>query len=189
MNEYVKQLAALYQEMEKAYGQVATLLDFSCTDCQDNCCDSYFLHHTNIEWAYLWQGFNELPKVKQKEYRARAKEYMAMSEKALAKEERPSHMCPVNDDGRCGLYSHRLMICRLHGVPASMTSPNGQKHSFPGCFRCQELTQNIANVTTMDRTLFFQKMVGLEKAFVGKANIPRVKLTLAEMLIKGAPSL
>jgi len=30
-------LAELYAEMEQAYAQVATLLDFSCDQCPDNC--------------------------------------------------------------------------------------------------------------------------------------------------------
>jgi cell division protein YceG involved in septum cleavage len=45
---------------------------------------------------------------------------------ALAREERPQLMCPLNEEGRCSLYLHRLMICRMHGVPSSLTFPNGQ---------------------------------------------------------------
>ena len=38
-------LAKLYAEMEVAYDKIATLLEFSCRQCPDNCCDSYFQHH------------------------------------------------------------------------------------------------------------------------------------------------
>ena len=176
-------LTTLYAEMEAAYDKVATLLEFSCRDCPDNCCDSYFQHHTYIEWAYLRQGFAALPAERQEEYRRRAHEALRLYQEALAKGERPQVMCPVNDNGRCGLYQHRLLICRLHGVPASLTSPNGQQHQFPGCFRCQELTAGKSNVTTMDRTRFFKTMVSLEQAFLHGRALPKVRMTLAAMLV------
>ena len=176
-------LATLYAEMEAAYDQVATLLDFSCHGCPDNCCDSYFQHHTYIEWAFLKQGLQALPAERQADYQHRARAALDLYQKALAQGLRPQVMCPVNDNGRCGLYQHRLMICRLHGVPSSMTSPNGQQHQFPGCFRCQELTAGRTNVTTMDRTRFFKTMVSLEQAFLAGRSLPRIKMTLAEMLV------
>lgn len=180
-------LATVYAEMEQAYLQVATLLDFSCQGCPDNCCDSYFQHHTYVEWAYLRQGFDALPEDRRAEYQRRSRAAMVSYQEALAKGERPQVMCPINDNGLCGLYQHRLMICRLHGVPASMTSPNGKQHQFPGCFRCQEITEGQANVTTMDRTRFFKTMVGLEQEFLRGHSLPRIKMTLAEMLVTELP--
>lgn len=181
-------LAELYAEMEAAYAQVATLLDFSCNQCPDNCCDSYFQHYTYIEWAYLRQGLEALPADRQAVYQERAHTAIALYEKALAQEQRPQVMCPINDNGRCGLYQHRLLICRLHGVPASLTSPNGSHRQFPGCFRCQELTADLTNVTTMDRTRFFKTMVSLEQAFLQGRSLPKIKMTLAEMLVQPPPS-
>jgi len=190
MNDQLQQLAALYEEMEKAYHQVATLLDFSCDGCPDNCCDSFFLHYTYIEWCYLWKGFSALPQEKQAEYRSRARAYINKSQQALAIGQKPAEMCPINDNGSCSLYQHRLMICRLHGVPASMTSPDGrQSKNFPGCFRCQELTEGKTNLPTMDRTKFFRTMVQLEQSLLaGQAQkLPKVKMTLAEMLVTEPP--
>jgi hypothetical protein len=182
-------LADLYEEIQKAYDQTADLLNFTCSGCPDNCCNSYFLHHTYIEWAYLREGFAALPQEEQGKYLARAKDYDKRAESELAEGRRPEIMCPVNDEGRCGLYVHRLLICRLHGVPAGMTFPNGQRRSFPGCFRCQEVTADLQNVTSMDRTLFFNKMLALEREFVGPRlkDLPRVKMTLAQMLLKPLP--
>lgn len=185
--EPLQALAALYAEMEAAYDQVATLLDFSCQGCTDNCCDSYFQHHTYIEWAFLREGLRALPAERQSAYQRRARLALDQYQEALAQGHRPQVMCPINDNGRCGLYQHRLLICRLHGVPASLTNPHGQEHRFPGCFRCQEVTAGRPNVTTMDRTRFFKSMVGLEQAFLGGRSLPRLKMTLAEMLVSELP--
>jgi len=189
MHTLLQQLASVYEEMEQAYSQVATLLDFSCQGCPDNCCDSFFLHYTYIEWCYLREGFSALPQDKQAEYRERARAYIRNSEQAFARGEKPTEMCPINDNGRCSLYKHRLMICRLHGVPASMTSPGGQNKNFPGCFRCQELTNGQTNLPTMDRTKFFRTMVQLEQSLLAgrPQKLPRVKMTLAEMLVTEPP--
>ena len=77
-------LADLYAEMESAYEQVAVRLAFSCEGCPDNCCDSYFQHHTYLEWAYLWQGLSELPAERQAVYQARAREAVASYRTALS---------------------------------------------------------------------------------------------------------
>ncbi|MDD5757449.1 MAG: hypothetical protein PHI06_00035 [Desulfobulbaceae bacterium] len=180
-------LANLYAEMEEAYSKVATLLDFSCQQCPDNCCDSYFQHHTYIEWAYLWQGLLSLPSERLNEYQGRARKAILGYQEAMDKNERPLIMCPVNDNGLCGLYQHRLLICRLHGVPASISTPDGRNRQFPGCFRCQELTAGKANVTTMDRTRFFKTMVNLEQSFLQGHSLPKIKMTLAEMLLQEPP--
>lgn len=184
-------LAELYHEMEEGYNKVSMLLDFDCQGCPDNCCDSYFLHHTHLEWAYLWEGFEQLPQAKQDLYLGRSKEYINESRIMLAKQERPEILCPLNDDGRCGLYRYRLMICRLHGVPTSMTLPNGQKKNFPGCYRCQDVTKDRSNLPTMDRTKFFREMVSLEHELLGETpNMrPKIKLTIAAMLVQGKPPL
>ncbi len=194
-NTPITKLAELYDEIQIAYDKTAELLDFSCQGCPDNCCNSYFLHHTHIEWAYLREGLAGLPQEKQNEYLSRAEEYEKQCADAKdttnTAEPRPLIMCPLNDDGRCGLYHHRLLICRLHGVPSSMTFPNGQRRSFPGCFRCQEITADLQNVTAMDRTLFFNKMLNLEREFVGAglAAMPKVKMTLAQMMLTPLPQI
>ncbi len=189
--EIATQLADLYARMEAAYDDVARQLDFSCQGCPDNCCDSYFRHHTYVEWAYLWEGVNELPEERQRQLVARAEEYVEASERALAREQRPQVMCPLNDDGLCTLYAHRLMICRMHGVPSSLTRPDGQSQKFPGCFRCQELVGERADVPTVDRTGFYRELVALEVAFLGHRRhlLPKVNKTLAEMLVEGPPGL
>ncbi len=193
--ELSNRISELYEDMEENYDQVAKELNFSCHECKDNCCDSYFLHHTYVEWAYLWEGIRSLPDKVVTRIMERVETYITESEKMLVRGERPNLMCPLNENGLCVLYSHRLMICRLHGVPASFKRPDDHKISFPGCFRCQDLVKfqkdTPYNGSEMDRTNFFRSMVELEVDFLGsrRINAPKVKLTLAQMLALGPPHL
>jgi len=190
-NHALEKLTALYAEMQDAYDKVAALLEFSCDGCPDNCCDSYFLHYTYIEWACLMEGFKALPEERRRRYKKRAQEYIVAAERAIEAGERPQVMCPLNDEGRCGLYSHRLLICRLHGVPGGFTMPSGGERRFPGCERCQEIVRGRALTTALDRTRFFRQMAALENEFIGRSrmSVPKVKMTIAEMLLRGAPEI
>ena len=183
------QLSRLYSDMEEAYNRVADKIGLTCLGCPDNCCTTYFQHHTHIEWAYLWKGMQACPDEAQQEFINRARAYVTQSQVLLAQGHRPSIMCPLNDDGRCQLYEHRLMICRLHGVPNSFVRPDGKKVSFPGCARCQGLYSDSEEVPVLERTRFYRDLASLEMAFVGpkRKTLPRVNLTLAEMLLQGPP--
>jgi hypothetical protein len=188
--KFTTQLAALYSDMEAAYDEAAQALGLSCRDCPDNCCDSFFYHHTYIEWAYLWEGLKALPAAKQEEILGRAATYEEESEKILAKGGRPQLMCPLNEDGLCVLYPRRLMICRLHGVPSTLTRPDGQSLRFPGCFRCQEIVGK-KDVSALNRTPLLQRLAGLEMEWLGprRRTLPKVKMTIARMLAEGPPKI
>jgi len=188
--EISQQVADLYAAMEEAYNRTAEAIHLTCIDCPDNCCDSYFLHHTYTEWAYLWEGLNQLAGDRLEAILAKAGEYVRQSETILARGERPILMCPLNETGRCTVYSHRMMICRLHGVVSTFTRPDGRTMQFPGCFRCQEITSGKP-AAAMDRTDFFRRLVELELELLGKNRGAgsKVKLTLAQMIVKGPPRL
>ena len=85
------------------------------------------------------------------------------------------------------------MICRTHGVPATLTRPDGQSLRFPGCFRCQEVVSASFAVATaapaMDRTILYQRLAQLETRFLGdrRGLLPKIKLTIAEMIVGGPP--
>ncbi|MCX5876334.1 MAG: hypothetical protein NT087_08615 [Deltaproteobacteria bacterium] len=189
--ELAAKIADLYDRMEQAYDIVARQLDFTCDGCPDNCCDSYFQHHTYVEWAYLWQGLMELEPERRAAMENRAAEYAAACEKALARGERPQLMCPLNEKGRCGLYLHRLMICRMHGVPSSLTFPNGKMQKFPGCFRCQEIVGDRQAVPSVERASLFRELVAFEQELLGEqlSQLPKLKKTIAEMILSGPPRL
>lgn len=185
-------LADLYRQMDEAYAQAAQRLGLSCEGCADNCCTSHFQHHTHVEWAYLWEGMTALPEAQRQRYLGRARRAVAEAQAALARGERPEVMCPLNDAGRCGLYGHRLMICRLHGVPNLLRRPDGRVLTFPGCWKSQALCAKRDDVPLLDRTPLYLRLAEVERSFVGAARLrrlPKVDLTLAEMLVAGPPEL
>jgi hypothetical protein len=98
-------------------------------------------------------------------------------------------MCPLNEDGLCILYEHRMMICRLHGVPNRVRMPNGETQHFPGCFKSRELTAGLASPPSLDRTNFYRRLADIEQGFLGSKirTLPRVRLTLAELILAGPP--
>ncbi len=190
--EITAKLETIYKELARDYNRVAEQLNFSCDNCPDNCCDSYFLHHTYLEWAYLWSGFCRLEDNRQDEIFKRCHRYILRCTEQESRGVRPQVMCPLNEGGRCILYHHRLLVCRTHGVPATMTRPDGRILRFPGCFRCQEIVGaeiSAPQSPVVERTAALGKLVFLEDELLDhkRSLLPRVKLTIAEMLVKGAP--
>jgi Fe-S-cluster containining protein len=186
-SELAARLVDLYARMEAAYERVAGELGFSCAGCPDNCCDSFFVHHTVIEWSYLQQGLAGLDPEHLARVRTRAERYLAGAAEAIARNQRPQLMCPLNEQGLCALYAHRLMICRMHGVPSAFTLPDGRRQEFPGCFRCQELTADRENTPEVDRTELYRELAELERELLTASGWrgPRVKMTIAEMILSG----
>lgn len=188
-------LARLYSAMEAAYKDCAAEAGLSCAGCGNNCCTSFFQHHTYMEWAYLWRGLQELPEGRRKGFLAKAKAYVEEARQSLAADKLPTAMCPLNEDGLCALYSHRLMICRLHGTRNVFTLPDGRQQVFPGCYRFAALPcaqEEAGNpCPSLDRTPFYRELASLELEFLKRAGraLPKVDLTLAEMIVLGPPKL
>ncbi len=89
------ELSEIYATMASDYDQVAGTISLTCTGCPDNCCDSYFLHYTYSEWAYLWEGIRALDDARLDRIIQRAKEYVEQSRLLIARGERPQIMCPA----------------------------------------------------------------------------------------------
>ncbi|MFV0435843.1 MAG: hypothetical protein ACK5PS_00410 [Desulfopila sp.] len=187
--DQVNRVARIYQRLEEEYNKVAAALGFGCEGCPDNCCDSYFLHHTYSEWAYLRLGLGRLPAAKRSQVLARAEDYRQQCLLAQARDERPRVMCPLNEDGLCILYAERLLVCRTHGVPARMRRPDGRMVEFPGCFRCQEVVaereKTGLKTPRTDRTALLTELAQVENELLDseRQRYPRVRLTIAEMLL------
>lgn len=183
-------LEKLYKEMDNSYSNLAKKIGLSCDGCENNCCVSYFQHHTHIEWAYLYKGLETLSEDKKQEVLARAKKYIEETKKSLVFGLPPNIMCPLNEEGKCILYDYRLMLCRLHGIPNVLKMPNGTIHRFSGCFKAVELIKEMpVDLFTMDRTPFYIELANLEKRYkkLLKEPLPKVDHTLAQMLILGEP--
>lgn len=204
-------LAQLYGQMDEAYDASARALGLSCAGCADNCCETFFQHHTYLEWAYLWEGLRALPKERQEAIKSDAENWVRRHQNPILPGVRPRVMCPLNlgeaGEGRCGLYGHRMMICRLHGVPNVLIRPTrptqparpgfpvqpgpSERRAFPGCDRAQELGKTC-EPAVLDRTPLLSALARLEMEFVGPERMrrmPRVDLTLAEMIILGPPKI
>lgn len=191
--ELEREMAAVYAELARAYEVVASALGLSCSGCPDNCCDSWFFHYTYCEWAYLWQGLKQLDGATLAAIHARAEAYLDAARKAEAAGQRPRLLCPLNEGGLCRLYRHRLLICRSHGVPATLAGPDGRMRCFPGCFRCQELVAGSfgepAQAPAMERTVLFRRLALVEQRLLGpdRRSYPRLRLTIADMIVQGPP--
>lgn len=181
-----RRLAALYQKMAQAFAQAAPE-GFTCEGCAQNCCVSYFQHHTHVEWHYLWEGLNALSEDKRALYVQRARDYVLKTSEALSRGEVPSEMCPLNDEGKCGVYEHRMMICRMYGVPNFLLGRSGLR-DFPGCPACMELIGGREH-ERVDRTGLYRELAQLELDFLGsrRNQAPKVDMTLAEMILAGPP--
>lgn len=183
-------LASLYDRMGREYDGAAASIGLDCRDCDDNCCVSFFRHHTYIEWSWLWRGMLELDPTRRERFLARAKEVVDEYAHALALGVKPKVPCPLLEDGRCGLHGHRLMICRLHGVPHTFPKPDGSIAVSPGCPKAEALAAG-ADAPPLDRAPLYQELAKLELDYLGPAvrTLPRVDKTLAEMLLAGPPRL
>jgi len=190
----LRQLCSIYKKLEQDYDDVARELKFSCTSCPDNCCDSYFLHYTYVEWAFLWLGFSKFDPLKQRGILRKSRDYIRQCDAVKKNGEWPQIMCPLNEGGLCILYEYRPLVCRTHGVPAALIRLDGQNRYFPGCFCCQEIVRKrygAGDSPYVERTPSLRKLVLLEDELLDNRRglMPKLKITIAEMLVKGSPVL
>ena len=189
----LKRLAVLYARMDEAYAKAAGHLELSCSGCADSCCETMFRHHTYVEWSGLWAGLSALPAARQEDIRQAAENWLRRHQNPLLPGVRPRVPCPLSTESpeglRCGLYDHRPMVCRLHGVPNVLIHPRSGQSAFPGCDRAQTLGK-ICEPAPLDRTPLLTELARLEMDLIGRermGKLPRVDLTIAEMILQGPP--
>lgn len=178
---YMKRLSEIYESMDRAYGEGMAFYGFDCSGCQDNCCHTYFFHYTLAEYFYLLQGFSALEAQRQREIVQRAKNMCDLNQKE-------NYMCPLNFSGQCLLYPYRTMICRLHGLPFEVQSPDGcSRDEGPGCAKFeQQKARKGLPCRRIDRTPFYRDMASLERQIREEIHYPfRFRKTIAEMLRSG----
>jgi hypothetical protein len=191
----LKRLADLYRRMDEAYAATAAPLGLTCAGCADSCCETVFRHHTYVEWAGLWAGLSTLPAPRQAGIKDAAGDWLRRHQNPPLPGVRPRVPCPLSAESpeglRCGLYDVRPMVCRLHGVPNVLLHPRGGRSAFPGCDRAQALGKTC-EPSVLDRTPLLTELARLEMELMGRermGKLPRVDLTIAEMILLGQPKI
>lgn len=180
---YLRRLTKIYSTMDRAYGSAADHYGFKCRGCDDNCCRTRFYHYTYIEYLYILKGYNSLAADMRAEVAKRALRVVAEFKAADNKQIALRQMCPLNFDGRCMLYYHRPMICRLHGIPHEFQTPHSRVIYAPGCdaFSREHGDQDYFK---FDRTPFYVGMAQLEKQLQQALDISdKPRVTVAEMIV------
>ena len=106
IDEPMERLAALAEEVDAEFAaiQERQAAQMQCRAGCSACCRSR-LSITRVEEAFLRRGLASFSNERRAELSARTRE-----------ENR--EMCPaLDDDGRCGVYLFRPLICRTYGVP------------------------------------------------------------------------
>lgn len=182
-NALLEQLSKLFARMDHAYREAALDMGFECSGCRDNCCRTLFYHHTLAEYLYLRNGLDQLPTSEQEYLRARAADVQRRTKAFDPAEGPPRIMCPLNAEDRCVLYSHRPMICRLHGIPHFLRLPDGRRQAGPGCADFESRCGSSGK-PGLDRTPLYQALASLERRIRLYADFTgHLKLTVAEILI------
>ncbi len=184
---FFENLKALFSSMDEKYAQAAARCGFVCEGCDDNCCLTRFHHHTFLEFFHLKKAIGTLPGHLRKQAVEKAKEVIAAHAEADKNEEPVRIMCPLNFEGRCVVYEHRPMICRLHGIPSELKPPgmpgSARLIVMPGCDAFSRQCERM-NCLPFDRTHFYMKLSALENEFKKRAGLARkIKMTVAQIVL------
>lgn len=181
--ETVPRLVELYRLMDLAYGEAAEHAGFSCEGCNGvKCCTVDLIVHTFAEMLYLRRGFSALEKTLRLEIKQRCRDILkAKASDPLGSPYREA-VCALNFDGRCVLYDHRPMICRLAGIPHVINRPNSTQTIGGGCPRFETDISPAFPHITIDRTSFYKEMAQLEIAMIEELGRRTHSLTVAEIL-------
>ena len=178
--DVLKRLAPLYAAMDAAYEAAAVAYRFACTGCAESCCRTRFHHHTLVEYHGLRDGFEQLPGVQQAEILARAESWCAEQARPVSD---ARSLCPLNAGGCWVLYTHRPMICRLHGIPHELHPPGRAPQLGPGCAEFHRCCGR-AGYHPFDRTPLYAELARLESEFQQILGPRRkIRMTIAEMLL------
>ncbi len=181
--ELTPRLVELYRQMDEAYSKASQMTGFSCEGCNGiKCCTVDLIVHTFTEMLQLRRGLKVLDEVMRLEIKTRARNILkAKAEDPLGTEYREA-VCALNFDGKCVLYEHRPMICRLAGIPHLIKRPNESQISSGGCFRYETDKRPAFPDVVIDRTLFYREMAELEIAVIRELGHRTRSLTIAEIL-------
>jgi Fe-S-cluster containining protein len=172
----------LFNAMEGDYDSVATHYTFSCKGCQDNCCTQRFFHYTWAELFYLIEGLRQAEPERAKEIVRKSQEVVSAYEVEKDPMNPDPIMCPINFDGLCSLYTHRPMICRMHGLPHRVKGPQNRETRGTGC--SVFISKDIKVDWTVNRTPHYTALARIERdTRLRKRLTGNLRMTTAEMII------
>jgi hypothetical protein len=181
VDDAMAQLAVLFSHMDDAYRSVAEAFGFECGGCEDNCCETRFHHHTLVEYLYIKKGIDALPDLMRRS--AVEKAISAVAAWSAPETSGSRIMCPVNSQGRCGIYPYRPMICRFHGIPSAFRHPVRGDVFSPGCAQFDRL-HPLPPSMPLDRTPFYRRLADIEKILRNASGIrTRIRMTVADMIV------
>lgn len=185
MSNFLDNMRSLYEAMQRDYDSVAQHYGFSCQGCTDNCCTQRFFHYTWSEHLYLLEGMRQADPNLAAEILAKSRQVVAEYHKEPDPLSPTPLMCPVNFNGLCSLYSHRPMICRMHGLPHRFRDPHGRETRGGGCSVFDSNTTKVD--WTVNRTPHYTTLARIEGELRARRHITgSLRLTTAEMIIKMA---
>ena len=94
--------------------------------------------------------------------------------------------CVLLEHGRCSLYEHRPLICRIHGFPIASTMierpDGGQRDCCPLNFTDVPL-QDIAPQAIYNLDLVNQTLAAINHLFVREHQLPDQRLTIRQAVL------
>lgn len=191
LSPFLEKLEKLFLSMNEKYDEAASHYGFHCNGCEDNCCMTLFHHHTYLEFFFLKMGFKKLISDLQNQVCLRAEQVCRQQSLSETNNVKARTMCPANIDGKCAVYYHRPMICRLHGIPSqwSISDKTGASRTFMSS-GCEEFDRQCGKKEyyQFDRTPFYRQMAQLESRFKERFGFKqKIKKTVAEIIVCEKP--
>ena len=94
--------------------------------------------------------------------------------------------CVLLEHGRCSLYAHRPLICRIHGFPVSSTMierpDGGQRDCCPLNF-ADTPWQDIVPPAVYNLDLVHQTLAAINHLFVQDACLPDQRITIRQAVL------
>lgn len=183
-------LAGLFRRIDDAYGLAAGRYGFRCDGCSQTCCGERFYHFTLAEALFLERGLAARPAEERARYFNSAAGVVSLMLREKSADSLTPVLCPLYTGEGCGLYDHRPLICRLHGIPYDYAPPGREPVRGEGCHRFGEEIEPLGKTyQPFDRTPWFGEMAAIEIAIRRRLNCnERFRRTVADMLVEiGAP--
>ncbi len=185
--DLIPRLEKLYKEMDNVYGVASRQAGFSCEGCDGiKCCTVDLIVHTFAEMLYLRRGFSALDEFLRLQVKARCADILKAKAQDPTGSAYRDSVCSLNFDGKCALYQHRPMICRLAGIPHVINRPDSRQIRGVGCSSFEEKIRPMFPEISIDRTNFYTEMARLEMLVRQELGRKTPSLTVAEIL-SGCP--